>query len=75
MLFFPQRDILSRFGRYAIHGYACHSTNAVLIKQIDCLLVCDASQKRACAHKIIFFAVAVAVAVAIDVAFIMSAAI
>ncbi|MDY0250115.1 MAG: hypothetical protein RBR45_08715 [Pseudomonas sp.] len=32
VLFFPQRDILSRFGRCAIPGYACHSTSAVLVE-------------------------------------------
>ncbi|HHX34150.1 MAG TPA: hypothetical protein GX719_02600 [Gammaproteobacteria bacterium] len=32
MLLFPQRVILTRFGRYAIHGYACRSTSEALLK-------------------------------------------
>ena len=39
--FFPQRDFLSRFGRFAIHGVACHETSAVLIDLGCCLQVCS----------------------------------
>ncbi|WP_156853096.1 hypothetical protein [Denitrificimonas caeni] len=29
--FFPQCAVRAQFGRYAIHGYACHDTDAALI--------------------------------------------
>src|SRR5690554_1129836 len=37
-LFFPQRDILSRFGRCAIHGYACHRPSTARFDPLCCLL-------------------------------------
>src|SRR5690554_6168729 len=37
-LFFPQRDILSRFGRCAIHGYACHRPSTARSDPLCCLL-------------------------------------
>src|SRR5690554_5050231 len=37
-LFFPQRDILSRFGRCAIHVYACHRPSTARSDPLCCLL-------------------------------------
>ena len=38
VLFFPQRDILSRFGRCAIHGYACHRPSTARFDLLCCSL-------------------------------------
>src|SRR5690606_923953 len=38
VLFFPQRDILSRFGRCAIHGYACHRPSTARSDPLCCSL-------------------------------------
>ena len=37
-LFFPQQDILSRFGRCAIHGYACHRPSTARFDLLCCSL-------------------------------------
>ncbi len=37
-LFFPQRDILSRFGRCAIHVYACHRPSTARFDLLCCSL-------------------------------------
>src|SRR5690554_8210446 len=37
-LFFPQRDILSRFGRCAIHVYACHRPSTARFELLCCSL-------------------------------------
>jgi len=35
-MLFPQRVIPTRFGRYAIPGYAQHSSNEALIDHLHC---------------------------------------
>ncbi len=37
-LLFPQRAILARFGRYAIHGYACHRPSTARVDHLHILL-------------------------------------
>ena len=35
MLLFPQRVILTPFGRYAVHGYASRSTSEALLNHLQ----------------------------------------
>ena len=44
MLLFPQRVILTPFGRYAIHGYASRSTSEALLNHLQ------SAQARSTAH-------------------------
>ena len=37
-LLFPQRAILAQFGRYAIHGYACHRPSTARVDHLRVLL-------------------------------------
>jgi len=41
MSLFPPPSILLQVGRYAIHGFACRSTSAVLVKQWCCWWTCN----------------------------------
>ena len=48
--FFPQCAVRAQFGRCAIHGYACHVTDAALIDHRCSLQVCYTTRARVLAY-------------------------